>query len=301
MPTATPSWRGSPAPAARPPPPAPASSPSPPTRRSRPPSPGSPPSGSPPSAPPSAYLLAGTLVPHLLDALDALDPAALAQGARVTELEWTRDRLALYLVTDPDLAGGRPLEAVVAAALDAGVGAVQLRDKRASTRTLLSLALRLRALTRARGALLLVDDRLDVALAAGADGVHLGQDDLPAAEARRLLPAGAILGVSVRTAAEARLATGAGADYVAANGVFTTPTKTDLGPPLGLDGLAALRAATSLPLVAIGGVNPGTAEAMTAAGADGLAVVSAILAAADPAVVCRELLAARERGLRLRL
>jgi thiamine-phosphate pyrophosphorylase len=208
--------------------------------------------------------------------------------------------LALYLVTDSGLAGPRGVESVCREALRAGVRVLQLRDKRAGTRSLLEQARLLRAVTREHGALLLVNDRADVAFAAGADGVHLGQDDLPLSEARRLLGPTAVIGVSVRSREEARAAEGAGADYLAINGVFDTPTKTDLPPPVGIAGVRALRASTRLPLVAIGGLNAGNAAEVVAAGADGVAVVSAVMAAPDPARACRVLLAAVAEGRRQR-
>ncbi len=197
--------------------------------------------------------------------------------------------LGVYVVTDAVLAGARGVEATCGEAVAAGVRVLQLRDKAASTRDLVDMARRLVALAGRHGAVLLLNDRLDVALAAGAHGVHLGQDDLPAADARRLLGPRRILGVSVRTPDEARAAEVAGADYLAANLVFSTATKTDLEGPIGLDGVRALQAATRLPLVAIGGIDTSNAADVVAAGADGVAVVSAVMAAPDVAAVCRAL------------
>jgi thiamine-phosphate pyrophosphorylase len=195
----------------------------------------------------------------------------------------------VYLVTDPGMPGAGGVCGTVGEALEAGIGAVQLRDKTASTRSLIDTARILRGLCEAHGALFLVNDRVDVALASAAHGVHLGQDDLPASEARRLMGPGAVIGVSVRTAAEAREAEEAGADYLAANLVFATGTKTDIEGPLGLEGVAMLRAATGLPLVAIGGIGPDNAADVIGAGADGIAVVSAIMAAPDVTLACRRL------------
>jgi thiamine-phosphate pyrophosphorylase len=206
------------------------------------------------------------------------------------------EALALYVVTDPLLAGDRTLPGVCAQAMQAGAAVVQLRDKRASTRELLEQARALLELAAAHGSRILINDRVDVALAAGAHGVHLGQDDLPPADARRLLGPEAVIGVSVRCPEEARAAERDGADYLAANLVYPTDTKTDLPAPIGLDGLRALRAASALPLVAIGGIDAERAGAAVAAGADGVAVVSAVMAAPDPALACRELLAAVARG-----
>ena len=198
--------------------------------------------------------------------------------------------LRLYLVTGEAPPGGLPLAEIVRRAVEGGVTCVQLRAKTASARALLAQARELLALLRPRGVPLIVNDRLDIALAAGADGVHVGQDDLPCADARRLAPPDFMVGVSVGTAAEALAAAAAGASYLGVSPVFDTPTKRDTPPATGLDGLRRIRAATSLPLVAIGGIHAGNAAAVRAAGADGLAVVSAIMTAADPAAAARRLL-----------
>jgi thiamine-phosphate pyrophosphorylase len=202
---------------------------------------------------------------------------------------WPAGCLRLYLVTDEALAGGRPLAAAVGAAVDGGVTCVQLRAKTASARRILAQARELLALLLPRGVPLIVNDRLDIALAAGAGGVHVGQDDLPCAAVRRLAPPGFRIGVSVSTVAEARAAEADGADYLGVSPVFDTPTKRDTPRAAGLEGLRRIRAATRLPLVAIGGIHAGNAAAVRAAGADGLAVVSAIMAAHDPAAAARQL------------
>ncbi len=196
---------------------------------------------------------------------------------------------SLYLVTDRALARGRPLADVVRAAVAGGVTCVQLREKEASAREFAVAARELLALLRPLGVPLIVNDRIDVALAAGADGVHVGQQDLSVADARRLGPPGWIVGVSAESVADAARAERDGADYVGASPVFATPTKADHAPPLGLAGLRALRAATKLPLVAIGGLHAGNARETIRAGADGLAVVSAIVAADDPRAAAAEL------------
>ena len=203
---------------------------------------------------------------------------------------------SLYLVTDPRPAGGRSVEEVVERALAGGVTAVQLRDKGAPSRALLATARILRRLTRSAGAALIVDDRLDIALAAGADGVHVGREDLPATDARRLLGPDHILGVTAASEDEARRAVEAGADYLGCNAVFPTPTKTDTGPPLGLAGLRRLAAAVRVPVVAIGGINAANAADVVAAGVAGIAVVSAIMAAADPEDAARTLRSIVDRG-----
>ena len=204
---------------------------------------------------------------------------------------------SLYLVTDRALACGRPLADVVRAAVAGGVTCVQLREKEASAREFAVAARELLALLRPLGVPLIVNDRIDVALAAGADGVHVGQQDLSVADARRLGPPGWIVGVSAESVEDAVRAEREGADYVGASPVFATPTKADHAAPLGLDGLRRLRAAVKLPLVAIGGIHAGNARETVRAGADGLAVVSAIVAADDPRaaaeILRREIAAAK--------
>lgn len=197
--------------------------------------------------------------------------------------------LRLMLVTERALCGARGLSEVVAAAVRGGVGSVQLRDKTLDARELVALARALKAQLAPLGVPLIVNDRLDVALAAGADGVHLGQRDLPAAEARRLWPQG-LIGLSIENTGQLRAAESQAIDYYGASPVFATPTKTDTAPALGLPGLAALRALTTRPLVAIGGITAANAAAVRAAGADGLAVVSALCAAADPEAAAQALL-----------
>ena len=189
---------------------------------------------------------------------------------------------ALYLVTDRVLSRGRATAEIVRAAVAGGVTCVQLREKHCGTREFLEEARALRVVSRALGIPLIVNDRVDVALAVGADGVHLGQQDMPLADARRLGPPGWIIGVSAESPADAIRAEKEGADYVGASPVFATPTKADAAPPLGLEGLRNIRAAVRIPLVAIGGIHAGNARAAIRAGADGLAVVSAIVSADSP-------------------
>jgi len=146
---------------------------------------------------------------------------------------------------------------------------------------------------------LIVNDRVDVALAAGADGVHLGQSDMTLVDARQILGPNPIVGVSVRTSEEAKEAARDGATYLAANGVWETTTKTDFGEPLGLEGLRALTEASSLPMVAIGGIDASNAETLARAGCAGIAVVSAVMKAPDPAKACKQLRSAFVSGLSL--
>ena len=189
---------------------------------------------------------------------------------------------SLYLVTDRTLSLGRSTVEVVRAAIRGGVSCVQLREKGCSTREFMDEARLLKALLAGTGVPLFINDRLDVALAVGADGVHLGQNDLAIADARRLVGNRMIIGISAESVADAIRAEAEGADYIGASPVFTTPTKTDTAPPLGLDGLRAIRRAVQLPLVAIGGIDADNAAQVLRAGADGLAVVSAIVSAPCP-------------------
>jgi thiamine-phosphate pyrophosphorylase len=195
----------------------------------------------------------------------------------------------LYLVTDRALARGRDLVELVGRAVEGGVTVVQLREKQASTRELVRVAEALHALLVPRRVPLVVNDRIDVALAVGAAGVHVGQNDMKPATARRLLGDGKLLGVSVSTVEEALRAEGDGADYLGVSPVYATPTKKDAPTPVGLAGLVALRAATRLPLVAIGGLHADNLAPVLRSGADGIAVVSAIMAADDPTAAARTL------------
>jgi len=196
---------------------------------------------------------------------------------------------SLYLVTDAALAGRRAIEEIVREAVAGGVTVVQLREKGASSREMLRQARALRDLLAPRGVPLIVNDRCDVALAAGADGVHVGQGDLPCVLVRELAGPDLVIGVSVSTVEEAVQAERDGADYLGVSPVFETPTKTDTPPAVGLDGLRRIREAVRLPLVAIGGIHAGNAAAVIRAGADGIAVVSAIMAAPDPRAAARAL------------
>ncbi|MGN6031861.1 MAG: thiamine phosphate synthase [Thermomicrobiales bacterium] len=199
-----------------------------------------------------------------------------------------RRALRLYLVVDPDFVRGAPT-ATLRAALAGGVTMVQLRSKHRTDRETLALGHPLRALCRAAQVPFLVNDRLDLALALDADGIHLGVDDLPLDDARRLAGPGFLIGYSPETDEQARTASENGADYLGIGPIFGTSTKVDAGDALGPDEFARRRALTSLPVVAIGGVRTRNATAAIAAGADGIAVVSAILGANDPEAAAREL------------
>ena len=195
----------------------------------------------------------------------------------------------LYLVTDRALAGARPLEELVRRAVRGGATVVQLREKECSTREFIRLAREIRDFLRREGIPFIINDRVDVALAVGADGVHVGQSDMDYNDARRLMGREAVIGLSVETPEQAEEAARLDPDYLGVSPIFSTPTKTDTTTEWGIEGLARLRKRSRHPLVAIGGINAGNAEAVLRAGADGIAVVSAICASPDPEAAAREL------------
>jgi thiamine-phosphate pyrophosphorylase len=196
---------------------------------------------------------------------------------------------SLYLVTDRTLARGRAMLEIVRAAVQGGVTCVQLREKTCSTREFIEEALAVKEFLRSRGVPLIINDRVDVALAVGADGVHLGQKDMPLAVARAIVTDTMRIGISAESLADAVAAQQGGADYLGVSPIFATPTKPDAAAPLGLAGLQAIRRAVHIPLVGIGGLNRQTAAEVLRYGADGIAVVSAIVAAEDPEQAAREL------------
>lgn len=199
-----------------------------------------------------------------------------------------------HLVTDTRF-GRDPLE-LVAAALDAGVDVVQVRAKELGDCAVYRLAERMVALCGPYGAACIVDDRLDVALAVGANGVHLGAEDLPVSAARALVDPGFVIGATAREPASAVAAVAAGASYLGVGPCFATTTKTGLPAAIGPEGVAAIRRAVEVPLIAIGGVRPDRVASLMAAGANGIAVVDAVCGAADPAGAVRDLLAAIGAG-----
>jgi thiamine-phosphate pyrophosphorylase len=198
-------------------------------------------------------------------------------------------RLDLYVVTDRKQAKGRSHHEVVEMALAGGADVIQLRDKDMDDRGLLALASDLRELTARMGALLIVNDRPDIALASNADGVHLGQDDMPVAAVRRILPPSMIVGASVGTVSEAVRAEEEGASYVALSPVFSTGSKDDAGPGRGLEMLSRMKDAVSIPVVAIGGIDGSNAASVIEAGADGIAVISAVVSQDDIEASARSL------------
>ena len=196
---------------------------------------------------------------------------------------------SLYLVTDRTLSRGRSSEEIVGAAVRGGVTCVQLREKHCSTRDFIREARSLQPLLQHHKIPLIINDRLDVALAIGADGVHLGQSDMHLGDARRLVGEKMIIGISAENLNDAIVAEQEGADYIGISPVFSTDTKVDTAAPLGLEGISWIRRAVNLPLVGIGGINAGNVREIICAGADGVAVVSAIVSADCPQTAASEL------------
>lgn len=196
--------------------------------------------------------------------------------------------LSLYLVTDPELCESYGLVETVAAAVRGGVTIVQLRDKHASDAEMIAQARQIMQAIAGSGVPLIINDRLEVALASGADGLHIGQDDGDIAAARKTLGPQAILGLSVQRLDQLSQLNTDALSYLGLGPVFATPTKGDHATPIGFDGLAVLATASPLPSVAIGGLKREHVEKVRAAGADGLAVVSAICGTPDPQAAARE-------------
>jgi thiamine-phosphate diphosphorylase len=200
-------------------------------------------------------------------------------------------RLRLIVITDEGLARPRPVEDVVAAALSAGAPAVQIRAKAATASELFDLGRRVQPLARDAGALLFVNDRVDVALALGADGVHLGPDDLPVASVRAAVSDGFIIGASTDDPDVARRLASHGADYIGCGAVYATSTKPDAGDVIGIEGLDRVARAVDVPVVGIGGVTVERSAEVSKTAAAGLAVVGAVMGAPDVAAAVRGLLA----------
>lgn len=200
-----------------------------------------------------------------------------------------KNALKLYLVTDRPLSLGRPLEEIVEGAVEGGVTMVQLREKDAPTGEFVALAKRLKAVLAPLGISLIINDRVDVALASDADGVHIGQSDMPYEDARRLLGSDKIIGLSVENFEDLERANVLDVDYVGISPVYGTPTKSDTAEPFGLEGLRRAVAMSVHPTVAIGGMNSSTIAEVMQAGTDGVAVVSAICSAPSPRKAAEEL------------
>jgi thiamine-phosphate pyrophosphorylase len=209
--------------------------------------------------------------------------------------------LRLYAIIDPERTRGRSLVDLVRTAVAGGATLIQYRDKRADGRLLVDRARALKTALAGTGVRLLVNDRVDVALAAGTDGVHLGQDDIHPADARRVLGPGAIIGLTLKTADQADAIVALPVDYSCVGGVFATLSKHNPELPIGLDGLARVvqraRRAKHAPVAAIAGIDASNAQAMIEAGADGIAVISALFMADDPEAEARRLRALVDRAL----
>lgn len=195
----------------------------------------------------------------------------------------------LYVVTDGRLMAGLTHRQIAKDAVSGGADVIQLRDKELAGRELFNTACEIREITRSAGALFIVNDRIDIALASGADGVHLGQDDLPLYVARTLAPGKFIIGISVRSVTEAVNAEAGGADYVAVSPVFGTGTKPDAGPGIGTALITSIRKNISIPVIGIGGIRKENTREVIMAGADGIAVVSAVICSENPVSAAQEL------------
>lgn len=196
---------------------------------------------------------------------------------------------SLYVITDETIGSGRSHAEIARQAVLGGATIIQLRDKGRSCTELTALGREIAAITQTAGAVFIVNDRLDVAIACGADGVHLGQDDLPVSTARQLAPPGFIIGVSVGTIEEAVEAERGGADYLALSPTFSTGSKDDAGPGHGLDRLRQVCRTVRIPVIAIGGINRTNVRDVIAAGAEGVAVISAVVASPKIAAASREI------------
>jgi len=206
---------------------------------------------------------------------------------------------SLYLITDPRLAGDRSLCDIVGEAIQGGVSLVQIRDKQAEARDLLEQTLALKQLLQPLGVPLVVNDRVDVA-AAAAVGCHIGQTDLPPRAAREILGEDAIIGLSIDDPDQTPAADPAHLDYVAHGPFASTGSKADAGLPVGREGMLRVRAQTALPLVAIGGIDAMNAEAAIEAGADGIAVISAIIGAGNVKAAAEQLKSTVDKSLAAR-
>lgn len=200
------------------------------------------------------------------------------------ETDWS-----VYVITDRPAAGDRSLTEVVRAAVAGGATAVQLREKRATTREIFELGRLLHRISREADIPLIVNDRVDVALALNAEGVHVGQEDMPAPLARTLIGPDRILGVSAGSVEEARRAEEDGADYLGVGDVYGTPSKPDAGVPIGIEGIRQIAQAVTIPVVGIGGITVENVAPVIRAGAVGVAVISAVLGAPDPEDAARRL------------
>jgi thiamine-phosphate pyrophosphorylase len=195
----------------------------------------------------------------------------------------------LCLVADVETAAGKYIISSIKEAIEGGVSLVQLRAKKLETHEFFELSLKVRETTKKKNIPLIINDRVDITLSCNADGVHLGQDDLPVSYARKILGKKKLIGVSVNTEKEAEEAEKRGADYLGVGPIYFTQTKKDIKPPLGVEGLREIRKRVRIPILAIGGISVENAREIVEAGADGIAVVSAILATENIIKATREL------------
>ena len=195
----------------------------------------------------------------------------------------------VYLVTDRGLCGGRPLEEIIIQALKGGISFVQLREKEISTRSFVEEAGRIKQLLEPYKVPLIINDRVDVAVACGAEGVHIGQEDMPYEIVRKIMGKKAIIGLSVETWEDVVASQKLDVSYIGVSPIFATPTKTDTKGAWGLEGLARIKAFSRHPLVAIGGINESNVSEIVMAGAECIAVVSAICASPDPEAAARKI------------
>lgn len=195
----------------------------------------------------------------------------------------------LYVITDEEIARGLSHEEIAERAIAGGADVIQLRDKRCNSGELVKTGMKIASIAKKAGVLFIVNDRLDVAMACGADGVHFGQDDMGMDVARQIAPRGFIIGVSVGNVIEALRAEQQGADYVALSPTFSTASKYDAGPGHGLNVLREICATVTIPVVAIGGITSKNVDDVIAAGADGVAVISAVVGSPDITAAARDL------------
>ena len=196
---------------------------------------------------------------------------------------------SLYLITDRGLAPGKPIQDIVAKALQGGVTCVQVREKNCDGNEFLVISRSIQKISRAANVPFLINDRIDIALVSDADGVHIGQDDIPLGPARTLVGSNRLVGVSAGTIEDAREAEAGGADYIGAGPVFSTDTKNDAGKPIGIEGLQQIVESVSIPVVGIGGIHRKNVRGVIQCGAAGAAVISAIISAENPESAAREI------------
>ena len=203
-------------------------------------------------------------------------------------MNWNPKSLQLYLVTDDRFPKNRDFLSVIEKAIKGGVTMVQLREKTAKTNAFIERALAVKKLLQSFEIPLIINDRIDVALAIDADGVHIGQDDMPAQLARKLLGKNKIIGLSIENKKQAETANQFPIDYIGLSPVFSTNTKDDLANPLGLNGINEIMNISKFPSVAIGGIKPENAQSVLKAGANGLAIVSYIMGADNPSIAAEK-------------